>query len=114
MNRYFLIIACLQLWAEITPVNPLTTWAPLVVIFGITAVKELLDDLGRAREDRDANSRQYDVVRNGSVVKVSRRLVCSGLSSRQLGAVPNGTPHSPGPFPGGGEGNPRRGRAQAG
>jgi phospholipid-translocating ATPase len=29
MNKYFLIIACLQLISEITPVNPLTTWIPL-------------------------------------------------------------------------------------
>lgn len=71
MNRYFLIIACLQLWPEITPVNPLTTWAPLVVIFGITAAKELVDDLGRAKEDREANSRQYNVVRGGMVLPVS-------------------------------------------
>ena len=29
MNRYFLIIACLQLIPETTPVNPLTTWLPV-------------------------------------------------------------------------------------
>jgi phospholipid-translocating ATPase len=65
----------LQLWAEITPVNPLTTWAPLIVIFGITAAKELVDDLGRGREDGIANSRQYEVVRGGRIEKVSTQFV---------------------------------------
>jgi phospholipid-translocating ATPase len=70
MNRYFLLIACLQLIKTITPVNPLTTWLPLLVIFAITSVKELVDDLGRRRSDAAANSRPYDVVRNGTVVRV--------------------------------------------
>ena len=70
MNRYFLLIACLQLIKDITPVNPLTTWAPLVIIFGITAVKELVDDLGRRRADKQANSRQYNVIRSGRRVRV--------------------------------------------
>jgi hypothetical protein len=47
MNRYFLLIAFLQLIKEITPVNPLTTWAPLVIIFSITAVKGLLSSCPR-------------------------------------------------------------------
>eukprot|EP01138_Halocafeteria_seosinensis_P003273 gb/GECG01003348.1/.p1 GENE.gb/GECG01003348.1/~~gb/GECG01003348.1/.p1 ORF type:complete len:1398 (+),score=180.54 gb/GECG01003348.1/:1-4194(+) len=70
INRYFLIIACLQLWDEITPVNPATTWVPLIVIFSITAIKELLDDLGRRREDKAANARKYTVVRDGQSVEV--------------------------------------------
>lgn len=63
MNRYFLIIALLQLVKTITPVNPLTTWLPLAVIFGVTAVKEAIDDIGRARADAAANNRKYTVVR---------------------------------------------------
>ena len=51
--------------------NPATTWGPLIVIFGVTAVKELVDDLGRASEDRVANARPYEVVRNSRVEKVS-------------------------------------------
>jgi phospholipid-translocating ATPase len=78
MNRYFLLIACLQLIKEITPVNPLTTWAPLIVIFGITAVKELVDDLGRRRADVAANSRTYDVVRGSVIVKVPSEQVLVG------------------------------------
>ena len=63
INLYFLIIACLQLVPSITPVNPLTTWLPLLVIFGVTAAKEAYDDIGRRRADVAANARRYTVVR---------------------------------------------------
>ena len=36
LNRYFLIIACLQLFSAITPVNPVTTWGPLIMILGLS------------------------------------------------------------------------------
>jgi hypothetical protein len=39
LNLYFLLIACLQLWSEITPVNPLTTWGPLIFVLTLTAVR---------------------------------------------------------------------------
>lgn len=73
MNRYFLIIACLQLVKTITPVNPLTTWAPLAVIFLITAAKEFWDDWGRRTADNVANSRKVTVVREGQRVTVASR-----------------------------------------
>ena len=75
MNRYFLLIACLQLWDEIAPVSPLTTWIPLLVIFGLSATREALDDIKRFRSDKVANERVYDVIRSGSVqlVDSSRR-----------------------------------------
>jgi phospholipid-translocating ATPase len=79
MNRYFLLIACLQLIKTITPVNPLTTWAPLVIIFGITAVKELVDDLGRRRGDNAANTRLYTVVRAGQRQQVRVVVVFAGF-----------------------------------
>ncbi|MES1910329.1 MAG: hypothetical protein MHM6MM_002941, partial [Cercozoa sp. M6MM] len=68
INRYFLFIACLQLISVITPVNPLTTWGPLAVIFAISAAKEFVDDRGRARADREANERRYLVVRGERLV----------------------------------------------
>lgn len=80
MNRYFLFIAFLQLIREITPVNPLTTFVPLAVIFGVTAVKELLDDLGRRKADNMANSRKYTVLRGGVRQQISSKdIVCGDL-----------------------------------
>lgn len=67
MNRYFLLIACLQFVRTLTPVNPLTTLGPLVFIFTLSAIKELIDDAGRAKEDKEANSQLIDVVENGQI-----------------------------------------------
>lgn len=66
MNLYFLIIASLQLWSKITPVNPASTWIPLAVIFGISALKEGFDDYNRYLSDKKANERLYWVIRGGA------------------------------------------------
>lgn len=65
MNCYFLLIASLQLFPAITPVSPVTTWAPLIVIFTISAIKEALDDVARYRMDLENNNRQFSVIRDG-------------------------------------------------
>jgi phospholipid-translocating ATPase len=49
----------------LTPVNPWTTWVPLIVIFAVSATKEAIDDQQRARADTVANQRQYTVYRDG-------------------------------------------------
>jgi phospholipid-translocating ATPase len=70
MNLYFLFIACLQLWSYITPVDPLSTWGPLMVIFAISAIKEGVDDYNRYLSDKKANERLYTVLRSGKREKV--------------------------------------------
>ena len=67
-NRYFLFIAVLQLNTNITPVNPLTTWLPLIFVVAISMTKDLIDDLGRRRADRLANAREYVVCKGASRV----------------------------------------------
>ncbi|KAL1060642.1 hypothetical protein V6Z11_1Z082100, partial [Gossypium hirsutum] len=52
MNQYFLLIACLQLWSLITPVNPASTW-------------EAWDDYNRYLSDKKANEKLVWVVRQG-------------------------------------------------
>ncbi|KJE94424.1 P-type ATPase [Capsaspora owczarzaki ATCC 30864] len=63
MNRYFLLIAILQLFPTLTPVNPLTTWVPLIFIVAISAAKEAVDDRLRHIADARANSRPVTVAR---------------------------------------------------
>ncbi|KAL8130050.1 hypothetical protein V2J09_019205 [Rumex salicifolius] len=63
MNQYFLLIACLQLWPLITPVNPATTWGPLVFIFSVSATKEAWDDYNRHVTDKMANEKPVCVVK---------------------------------------------------
>lgn len=65
MNQYFLLIACLQLWSLITPVNPASTWGPLIFIFAVSASKEAWDDYNRYLSDKKANEKEVWVVRHG-------------------------------------------------
>lgn len=39
-NIYFLIIGILQSIPEISPLGPLTAWAPLIVVLGISMIRE--------------------------------------------------------------------------
>lgn len=59
MNIYFLLIACLQLISVLAPVNPVTTWVPLGLIFALSALKEAVDDYNRYKNDRLANLRKF-------------------------------------------------------
>ncbi|XP_020248757.1 phospholipid-transporting ATPase 2 [Asparagus officinalis] len=65
MNQYFLLIACLQLWSLITPVNPASTWGPLIFIFAVSATKEAWDDYNRYLSDKQANEKEVWVVKAG-------------------------------------------------
>eukprot|EP01138_Halocafeteria_seosinensis_P015010 gb/GECG01015322.1/.p1 GENE.gb/GECG01015322.1/~~gb/GECG01015322.1/.p1 ORF type:complete len:1320 (+),score=133.68 gb/GECG01015322.1/:1-3960(+) len=65
MNRYFLFIACLQLWSAITPVNPITTWAPLIVVLVITAIRAAYDDYRRYKADEEVNSKPFEILQGG-------------------------------------------------
>uniref|UniRef100_A0A0D3AU20 Phospholipid-transporting ATPase n=1 Tax=Brassica oleracea var. oleracea TaxID=109376 RepID=A0A0D3AU20_BRAOL len=65
MNQYFLLIACLQLWSLITPVNPASTWGPLIFIFAVSASKEAWDDYHRFLSDKIANEKQVWIVKHG-------------------------------------------------
>ncbi|KAH7576968.1 hypothetical protein JRO89_XS01G0184100 [Xanthoceras sorbifolium] len=65
MNQYFLLIACLQLWSLITPVNPASTWGPLIFIFAVSASKEAWDDYNRYLSDKKANEKEVWVVKKG-------------------------------------------------
>lgn len=70
MNRYFLLIAFLQLWRTITPVNPITTWAPLILVLAVTAVREAYDDYRRHQADKQANSRICEILDCGVITNV--------------------------------------------
>jgi phospholipid-translocating ATPase len=74
MNKYFLLIAVLQLWPLITPVSPVSTWGPLIVIFSVSATKEAWDDYGRYCSDKEFNDKIVWVVKNGVKTQVCRRL----------------------------------------
>uniref|UniRef100_A0A3Q2PDI7 Phospholipid-transporting ATPase n=1 Tax=Fundulus heteroclitus TaxID=8078 RepID=A0A3Q2PDI7_FUNHE len=64
-NIYFLALLILQIIPEISTLPWYTTLIPLVIVLGITAIKDLVDDLARHRMDKEVNNRKCDVLLDG-------------------------------------------------
>ncbi|KAJ8402123.1 hypothetical protein AAFF_G00373580 [Aldrovandia affinis] len=61
-NLYFLALLILQIIPQITTLPWYTTLVPLVLVLGITAIKDLVDDLARHRMDKEINNRKCEVL----------------------------------------------------
>lgn len=70
MNFYFILIGCLQLWKTVSPVNPLTAWVPICIIFAIAIIREGIDDYNQHKLDKIINKREYLVIRNFQVERI--------------------------------------------
>ncbi|KAM6901089.1 LOW QUALITY PROTEIN: phospholipid-transporting ATPase IC [Lycodopsis pacificus] len=64
-NLYFLALLILQIIPDITTLPWYTTLIPLVVVLGVTAIKDLVDDLARHRMDKEINNRKCEVLLDG-------------------------------------------------
>ncbi|KAM6227186.1 phospholipid-transporting ATPase IC isoform 2-T8 [Spheniscus humboldti] len=64
-NSYFLVLLILQSIPQISTLSWYTTLVPLLLVLGITAVKDLMDDIARHRMDNEVNNRTCEVIRNG-------------------------------------------------
>ncbi|XP_048874577.1 phospholipid-transporting ATPase IC [Brienomyrus brachyistius] len=64
-NLYFLVLLILQIIPQITTLPWYTTLVPLVIVLGITAIKDLIDDLARHRMDKEINNRKCEVLADG-------------------------------------------------
>uniref|UniRef100_A0A665W7K0 Phospholipid-transporting ATPase n=1 Tax=Echeneis naucrates TaxID=173247 RepID=A0A665W7K0_ECHNA len=64
-NIYFLALLILQLIPDISTLPWYTTLIPLVVVLGVTAIKDLVDDLARHRMDKEINNRKCEVLLDG-------------------------------------------------
>ncbi|XP_076218212.1 phospholipid-transporting ATPase IC-like isoform X1 [Aptenodytes patagonicus] len=64
-NSYFLVLLILQSIPQITTLSWYTTLVPLLLVLGITAVKDLVDDIARHRMDNEVNNRTCEVIRDG-------------------------------------------------
>ncbi|XP_063997843.1 phospholipid-transporting ATPase IC [Pogoniulus pusillus] len=64
-NFYFLVLLVLQSVPQISTLSWYTTLVPLLLVLGITAVKDLVDDIARHRMDREVNNRSCEVIRDG-------------------------------------------------
>uniref|UniRef100_H2ZWK6 Phospholipid-transporting ATPase n=1 Tax=Latimeria chalumnae TaxID=7897 RepID=H2ZWK6_LATCH len=65
-NTYFLALLILQGIPQISTLPWYTTLVPLVIVLGITAIKDLVDDVARHRMDNDINNSPCDVLQDGS------------------------------------------------
>ncbi|XP_037661950.1 phospholipid-transporting ATPase IC [Choloepus didactylus] len=64
-NFYFLVLLILQAIPEITTLAWYTTLFPLLLVLGITAIKDLVDDVARHRMDNEVNNRTCEVIKDG-------------------------------------------------
>lgn len=84
-NAYFLIMSILATIPAISPVSPITSWAPLIFVLSVTAIREAMEDIKRGKSDTELNFRNtllykpetrtfvdifWKDVRVGDVVKV--------------------------------------------
>uniref|UniRef100_A0A8C3U6C1 Phospholipid-transporting ATPase n=1 Tax=Catharus ustulatus TaxID=91951 RepID=A0A8C3U6C1_CATUS len=64
-NFYFLVLLILQSIPQISTLSWFTTLVPLLLVLGVTAVKDLVDDIARYRMDKEINNRTCDVIKDG-------------------------------------------------
>lgn len=68
-NFYFLCLLILQVIPQISSLPWYTTLLPLAFVLGISAIKDLVDDVQRHRNDALVNNRQSWVLRDGKLVE---------------------------------------------
>uniref|UniRef100_A0A2K5EZV5 Phospholipid-transporting ATPase n=1 Tax=Aotus nancymaae TaxID=37293 RepID=A0A2K5EZV5_AOTNA len=64
-NFYFLVLLILQTIPQISTLAWYTTLFPLLLVLGITAIKDLVDDVARHKMDREVNNRTCEVIKDG-------------------------------------------------
>ena len=69
-NVYFLITAILQTIPQISPLTPATAWIPLIIVLGLSMVREGIEDYNRHKSDLELNSMICSVYREGKFQKV--------------------------------------------
>eukprot|EP01133_Synstelium_polycarpum_P011475 gene11475-13378_t len=77
-NFYFLVIAIIQLIPGISPVNPYTTWVPLLFVLSVTAIKEGVEDWKRRQSDNKINNLKAKVLRGQEFVNIPWKMVSVG------------------------------------
>ncbi|XP_069885159.1 phospholipid-transporting ATPase IC isoform X1 [Dipodomys merriami] len=64
-NFYFLVLLTLQAIPQISTLAWYTTLVPLLLVLGITAIKDLVDDVARHKMDKEINNRLCEVIKDG-------------------------------------------------
>jgi magnesium-transporting ATPase (P-type) len=89
-NLYFTVVAVLSC-TEMSPVSPYTTIPPLVLVVGISVIKEGYEDYKRYKADKTVNQTKVLVWREGQwgeilwqELKVGELVQVRGAISRRL------------------------------
>eukprot|EP01119_Soliformovum_irregulare_P025055 TRINITY_DN9159_c0_g2_i1.p1 TRINITY_DN9159_c0_g2~~TRINITY_DN9159_c0_g2_i1.p1 ORF type:complete len:1196 (+),score=336.00 TRINITY_DN9159_c0_g2_i1:205-3792(+) len=72
-NFFFLVTALLTLVPNLTNITPVSSISPLLFVLGVTAIKEIYEDLKRARSDSEINGRKALVFKEGEFKQVHWR-----------------------------------------
>lgn len=64
-NIYFLLVAILQSIPQISPLSPISSWAPLIFVISLSIVREAFEDLARYKSDLETNSAKTERYDNG-------------------------------------------------
>uniref|UniRef100_A0A2K6C9C8 Phospholipid-transporting ATPase n=1 Tax=Macaca nemestrina TaxID=9545 RepID=A0A2K6C9C8_MACNE len=64
-NMYFLVLLILQAIPQISTLAWYTTLVPLLLVLGVTAIKDLVDDVARHKMDKEINNRTCEVIKDG-------------------------------------------------
>lgn len=71
-NLYFLMI-CIISFTPVSPVSPTVNLFPLIIVIGISMIKEAVEDRKRFVKDREMNSTLVGVLREGAFQMVPWR-----------------------------------------
>jgi magnesium-transporting ATPase (P-type) len=77
-NIYFLIMAILQSIPIISPLNPLSSIAPLTFVIGLSLLREALEDYARYKSDIELNSSKATKYEDGGWKKFEWRDIYVG------------------------------------
>jgi phospholipid-transporting ATPase len=77
-NIYFLLMAVLQTIPAISPLNPISSIAPLVFVISLSMIREGFEDYGRHKSDIELNSSRSTKYENGGWRKVDWKNIYVG------------------------------------
>ncbi|XP_018431764.1 PREDICTED: phospholipid-transporting ATPase IC-like [Nanorana parkeri] len=77
-NAYFLVLLILQTIPQISTVSWSTTLIPLLLVLGITAIKDLVDDIARHKMDNEINNRPSEFIEDGRFKKTKWKSIQVG------------------------------------
>uniref|UniRef100_H2YBK1 Phospholipid-transporting ATPase n=1 Tax=Ciona savignyi TaxID=51511 RepID=H2YBK1_CIOSA len=69
VNVYFVILVVLQFIPEISSLNPTTSIIPIIVVLGLTAMKDGFYDYKRHKSDSSVNNRSSSVVKDETLTE---------------------------------------------